>query len=469
VGIFQQYNLQPVDWVNQISQLITDQAGLYGRIRVRCVAVYQEQKSAWTNALTHICVWPSGNQPQAQPPRRYPEAHLLEEWFGLETLPQLLDQIGVSRKLLLQGEEVLLDSQSGINHRQFHPRANRYSPLSGWLYEAARGQTPPIPYEPLLAPRLPFYADGLHAMQEWFGLPELSQTDSRIGEVVMFFPECRAGIESIALGDDGRLTVRPRYGNDKYKPGMELKGAWAVGDARRTFEMSFESEVTLSVPEGATRFAVYVVGADGTIFDFHDEMSLWVQGGPRLLGSLPTGEAGEVIRRALKTGECDIAEYKPFIEMGNTKQHEIVESVIAFANTKGGVILFGIDKHCTVVGIEQELHRMAQTSSESFDGAIEKYKGWLRRLIGDSLNRSIVPEFHLVPVEGHKVLALVIPDGKEKPYARVRSNDIWVRKGSNNVRPDPDTDLPDLLEPPDSASGVFGAMPWTGSGRKRRQ
>lgn len=469
VGILRQYNLRPEEFAKQILQFRKEQEGLYGSIRVRCAATYDEQNKHWKNALALINLWPAGDFPQAEEPRRYPELLLLEQWHNLDALGQVLDQICVGRKLLLHGEEVMLDPNSTLSHREFHPRENWYSPLSGWVYEAGRGQGPNIPSEPLLAPRLPFYTDGFHAMQGWFGLPHLSHNDARIGEVLVFFPECRAGIGSVGLDEAGRVTVQPRFGHERFKQGMELKGAWLVGESRRTFEMPFEGEATLALPEGATGFCVYMVGANATIYDFHDEMARWVRGGQRVLGGHPSNNISEIVQRALRTGECDVVEYKPFVEMGNPKQDEIIESVIAFANTKGGSVLFGIDKHCAIIGIEQELHRIARTNGEGFDTVVDKYKGWLRRLIGDSLNRSIVPDFDLVAIEGHKVLALLIPEGKEKPYARVRSNDIWVRKGSNNVRPDPDTDLPELLEPPESYPGAFGTVPLALPRRQRRR
>ena len=70
---------------------------------------------------------------------------------------------------------------------------------------------------------------------------------------------------------------------------------------------------------------------------------------------------------------------------------------------------------------------------------------WLRGLVQEKLRRRPNVQDQIVEVYGEPVLCVVVEPGLERPYATVE-NDIFVRKGASNRRPDPYTELPDLLE-----------------------
>ena len=44
-------------------------------------------------------------------------------------------------------------------------------------------------------------------------------------------------------------------------------------------------------------------------------------------------------------------------------------------------------------------------------------------------------------IDGHTVVAVFVDEGDERAYAMRDSRETYVRRGSNNVRPDPDHDL----------------------------
>ncbi len=188
------------------------------------------------------------------------------------------------------------------------------------------------------------------------------------------------------------------------------------------------------------------MGSDGVLYDFHRETRYWIRGQRRILGIDTTSkELQAIVDQALLSGECEKVEFKPFLTIGDEKWNEVTETVIAFANTKGGVIIFGVNKHCSVVGIERGISELARKKSQSLNDAMERYKGEIRRFVGDNLNRGLMLDISEIKYGGHHVVSVIVPEGQYKPYAHVRTNDIFVRRGSNNVRPDPDTELPSLL------------------------
>ena len=47
-------------------------------------------------------------------------------------------------------------------------------------------------------------------------------------------------------------------------------------------------------------------------------------------------------------------------------------------------------------------------------------------------------------VSGKQILEMRITEGENKVYCTVPDNHFYIRKGSNNMIPDPDTELPQL-------------------------
>jgi hypothetical protein len=446
-------NLKPEDWVRRVAGILAAQDGLYAGAKVRTAAVLDKESKAWRNALTIVELGDANLKADRCDVHRYREVQLLEEWLDLKGWLSILGDIA-------EGKHRIADTDvtyrtAGFTTCEFLPRLNFYSSYAGWLFEAGRSGTPQVTDEPLLAPNQPFYSNGYQALEHWCGIKGLSMSDGRVGGAYVMFPELRAGINKVFLDDDGllRFELFSVRGIPLEKQ-LELKGSWSVGDQRIPLYARFSRDLRLPVPEDAKAFAAYLTAGD-MVFDYHDESGYYPSGGGRVLTGVPSGDLGQVVQRALHTGESNTVEFKPFVEKDHAKAAELVRTIIAFANTGGGLLLLGVDNHCVVVGIEKELFERGAT----LDASMERYKGWLKRLMGDNLNR--LPEFDLeyLTIKGHKVLALRIHEGTEKPYARILTNEIWIRRGGNNFTPDPDTELPDLLRPKGSEFSPLNLLP----------
>jgi predicted HTH transcriptional regulator len=86
---------------------------------------------------------------------------------------------------------------------------------------------------------------------------------------------------------------------------------------------------------------------------------------------------------------------------------KIARTLIAFANTKGGTILFGVDDDKTVVGIgseKEEIELIHEAASVHCDPVID-------------------PEIEVVAYRGKDVIAVMVAESERKPHALILESD----------------------------------------------
>ncbi len=103
-----------------------------------------------------------------------------------------------------------------------------------------------------------------------------------------------------------------------------------------------------------------------------------------------------------------------------TSEKEIARELIAFANTKGGVILFGVaDKTGEGIGLS---YSEIQTISSA---------------LGNTANEQVRPtiyiETEVVCVEEKSFLVCSVAEGRNKPYKNLQG-EIWVKQGADKRR-----------------------------------
>ncbi len=118
----------------------------------------------------------------------------------------------------------------------------------------------------------------------------------------------------------------------------------------------------------------------------------------------------------IRCGETSTLQFK--LSMPNEKS--LAAEFIAFANSKGGTLLFGIeDKTGKIVGIS---YKEVQSIS---------------REIGNIANELIRPTIYLqtevLRLEEKNILAIHIGEGLNKPY-KDSNNNIWVKQGADKRR-----------------------------------
>ena len=101
-------------------------------------------------------------------------------------------------------------------------------------------------------------------------------------------------------------------------------------------------------------------------------------------------------------------------------QKDAAREMIAFANSKGGVILFGVeDKTGVIKGLSYE--EIQQMSREMGNAANEQVKP------------TIYIEIEVMRVDGKHVLVCSVAEGCNKPYKNLQG-EIWVKQGADKRR-----------------------------------
>lgn len=103
-----------------------------------------------------------------------------------------------------------------------------------------------------------------------------------------------------------------------------------------------------------------------------------------------------------------------------TSQKEIAKEMIAFANSKGGVILFGVeDKSGKLVGLSYDEIQV------------------ISRELGNAANEQVRPTIYIdtevVRIGEKHFLICSIEEGKNKPYKNL-NGEIWVKQGADKRR-----------------------------------
>ena len=127
-------------------------------------------------------------------------------------------------------------------------------------------------------------------------------------------------------------------------------------------------------------------------------------------------EAIELIQ-LIGRGEDSRTQFKQSQDVTNAKS--LAGEMVAFANSKGGRILIGVDDTGSVIGLSpNDIRRINQLISNTAT---------------DCVRPSINPETENISVGGLLVMVVTVPEGISKPYA---DNDgvFWVKSGADKRR-----------------------------------
>jgi predicted HTH transcriptional regulator len=103
------------------------------------------------------------------------------------------------------------------------------------------------------------------------------------------------------------------------------------------------------------------------------------------------------IDELLEEGEGFQLEFKRKV----SSPEKIARTLVAFANTKGGTIIFGVDDDKVVVGVESE-----KTEAEMVKAAGSFYS-----------DPPIEPQIDIVPYKGKDIMVVTVEESRSKPHA----------------------------------------------------
>ena len=141
------------------------------------------------------------------------------------------------------------------------------------------------------------------------------------------------------------------------------------------------------------------------------------------------------LREIIACGETSKVQFK--LMFSTAKQ--VAEEMVAFANSKGGMIVFGVeDKTGQIIGLSYS--------------EIQKLSNEVSTAANDQVRPVIYLQTEVVIVDGKRLLVAYVNQGSNKPY-KTLSGHIWVKQGSDKRRIMENNEILSLFQ----ASGSYHA------------
>lgn len=367
----------------------------------------------------------------------YGNFQLIRERFSSSELRTRLEAVNATGKLPTCYGDVGFDLRNGSPRQLFYPNCSSYHNWPGYLYEmySAGNQGSFIPTDPLVGRRLLPFFDAKDAIRQWIRVP-VNDSDSRYRHLLLFIPDFRARLRQMSF-KDGTLRVQSTF-----SPGADAAISVLATDGRGTYRRtkSLRKSQSFKVMANPTSVSVLITDESGRILDRFAEDQMGATG-KRVIFAGPGPLSASI--NLIRQGETDTTEFKEFIRLDDQKKSaEIVKAVISFANTTGGRLFIGVTDDAEIKGIEAHIpHDRLQ--AETFES---DYFTRIRTLLQQRLNRIPRIDIRSERIEDKTLFIVQVEEGDAKPYFNVQTNEIFIRRGASDVRPNPDTDLKQMLD-----------------------
>lgn len=251
---------------------------------------------------------------------------------------------------------------------------------------------------------LPAYPSFEDAVRSFLDLDSKQYTTDR--RLIIVTPDYRARINGVIISNK-KITLQIDILTSNKSKG--IVGKFYFYDGHRSYnspEVMLENGlITHSVEFDNPEFiGAYLVSGEGDRLDYR-EFNVYGRSVGDLVVETPTSFIEDLIKR----GENQSVEFKA--EISNT----LAETVVAFANTNGGVILLGVDDNSRVVGFRND--------------------GKSRDAVTNHVATSCEPppniDFEGLTLENIPILIVRIPQGENKPYV-LRDRGVFVRRNATN-------------------------------------
>jgi len=117
------------------------------------------------------------------------------------------------------------------------------------------------------------------------------------------------------------------------------------------------------------------------------------------------------VKRLIEEGEGFEIEFKRKV----TSPEKIARTLIAFANTRGGFVLFGVDDDGAIVGVESEKSEVEMIRDAGLRSCVPE----------------IEPEIDIVPFNGQDVIAAYVHESSNKPHYYVCGPNIEISQNDD--------------------------------------
>lgn len=206
---------------------------------------------------------------------------------------------------------------------------------------------------------------------------------------------------------------------------------------------------TVPVSAPFQRFRALLFGTDGEVYDeVNESIARPSARGYELFGISPSSQDID-LAHALTTGESDTVECKEWMptDILDGKANELLKSVCAFANGKGGSIYIGVSRQLEVRGTDRPLRtwhhkespREESPRAQNMEAVRAEYTHALRSRIADGISPSVPIEIEWIEYAGGEHVCRIRVHGSgQLIHFVISTNDIYVRRGANSRKARPE-------------------------------
>ena len=291
-----------------------------------------------------------------------------------------------------------------------------------------------LPHNPLSKLGLPLYPDGTEAVVSFMGLKRFIDWGNISNNFEVRAPDFRARIKSLRLAGN-RVTLEVET-NEACESDLRAKFYC------RSEDISYLSD-DLPLEKGSSTF---VVRKEPFLVEAHVLSAIDGESIDRRSFNYKYPSQKDVVIENSETqlldminkGENETVEFKAILDTKHGK--EFLETVVAFANTKGGTIFLGVNDKCRVIGFGEDV------------------KAKIEDLIDGNCEPSIKVKISRTTIQSDLPITIVeVPEGENKPYIIINTG-IFLRRGSSD-RQIKRTELDDIIAKR-SQSSTSGTRNW---------
>jgi len=425
-----------LNWLLEEIQRIAKQSQAYAEIR----AVLIQDAKRWHNYATRLEVpslFPAEAEAESKP-QIYDSLALLRKavpLLDIASTEALQSQLSNWPELDASWE---MDLQMSI-HATFWGGRNRYHRLPVWMFDLHnKKETDRVSpsHGPFLDPSLPVYYSVSHAAAVWLGDPGLEQQYRASYPYQCVLAASRATIEDLELRDDA-LLIHARAVDQVEDMYCKIVGRDLGGKEVQSTE-KIAKQLRFNVPSALQELTVYLVDGRGQPHDYFQETPSRCSWPRSVLAGKrrARGEGGWL--EDIRQGEGVTVEFKEWLptKADDRKRWDLHRAVVAFANTKGGDIYVGVDRHGQLKGIDRPLRRAYGEKAKDDPEVMQRaYERDLRQRIREEIEPDVKVDFEWLSCGQQTFLALHVSKGDDILYGLVRDNEIYIRRGANNMRP----------------------------------
>jgi schlafen family protein len=356
----------------------------------------------------------SNNPMTERVPHEYGPLVLEEKWYSRDEFVAWVSTLAKTEKLQSASEQVnvkgvwipptTLDGlyvPSNYNYLELEWPSN--------MYRFMINQNTMYPPSEIPSPvRFPFFPSGLEATEWWFNVGDLTRLDL-LGKITVMLPNYKARFREVEIG-----SKQVSFSVER----LEKEATLLARLFMKNVNTRKTSSVDLVVPGNGGKFEtesdfsylklVLVDQNTNEMLDYRDVYLTW--------GSLPKGvrrePSSEDILETIHQGEREDVEFKETI----TNSDDIVKTIAAMANTRGGVLFIGVNDDGQVVPLKEDLAVIE-----------DRIRNWVRDWCEQSVPLTVASE----KVLDQNILMVLVEQSSNRP-CWIRGKGAYIRYGASN-------------------------------------